>query len=253
MRSIAARVPFRRIAFRAVAILVFCAPAAYPQASSPDKTSEGMAIYQELARFQLSGASAPAENVVLKHDRAQMSFSGTFYFDTAVAGKVRGAVFVGSVHADVPSSPAEQDNLRRMLHADAVDANFMAVANEHFATTALAKTYQIKDLSWFFRQWVYEYSLPSYDFSYWVQKLPDGTAMVHGTVYQRNAPPNWFMPLPLVVRLGKDRMSRGLVMAAGPGRPATLHVPAPPESIELDPDRWVLSEKTTTTVTSPNK
>jgi hypothetical protein len=85
--------------------------------------------------------------------------------------------------------------------------------------------------------------LPSYDFSYWVQKLPDGTAMVHGTVYQRNAPPNWFMPLALVVRLGKDRMSRGLVMAARPGRPATLHVPAPPESIELDPDRWVLSEK----------
>jgi Peptidase family M1 domain len=154
---------------------------------------------------------------------------------------------------DKPFFDMMKDFVSRYANSSASTENFMEVANEHFATTTIARTYQIKDLGWFFRQWVYEYSLPSYDFSYWVERLPDGTAMVHGTVTQRNAPPNWFMPLPLVVHLGKDKLSRGTVLAAGPERPVTLHVPAPPEGIELDPDHWVLAEKTTTTVSAPKK
>jgi hypothetical protein len=140
-----------------------------------------------------------------------------------------------------------KDFVGRYTNGAASTENFMAVANEHFVNTPIARTYQMKDLGWFFRQWVYESSLPSYDFSYSVEAMPDGTAMVHGTVLQRNAPADWLMPLPLVVHLGKDKVSRGLVVAAGPERAVTIHLPAMPDSIELDPDRWVLAEKTTTT------
>jgi hypothetical protein len=65
---------------------------------------------------------------------------------------------------------------------------------------------------------------------------PDGSAMVHGTVTQRNAPANWIMPLPLLIHIGKDQVARGTVIAVGPERPATIHFPVMPESIELDPD-----------------
>jgi Peptidase family M1 domain len=124
--------------------------------------------------------------------------------------------------------------------------NFMATANAHFVNTPIAKTYQMKDLGWFFRQWVYESYLPSYEFTYSVEAQPDGTAMLHGKLAQTNTPAQWIMPIPLVVHFGGGKTSNGLVIAVGPERPATIHLPAVPTSVELDPDRWVLSDKTTT-------
>jgi Peptidase family M1 domain len=154
---------------------------------------------------------------------------------------------------DKPFFDMMKDFVSRYANRSASTEDFIGVANEHFATTAIARIYQMKDLNWFFRQWVYGTALPSYEFSYWIERLPDGTAMVHGTVAQRNAPANWLMPLPLAVRFGKDKISRGIVMAAGPERPATIHVPAAPENVELDPDHWVLAEKTSTTTVAPPK
>lgn len=146
-----------------------------------------------------------------------------------------------------------KDFVKRYANSAASTENFMAVANEHFTSTPISRKYQLKDLAWFFHQWVYESSLPSYDFAYSVEAQPDGTAMVHGTVTQRNAPAQWVMPLPVVAHFGKDKTSTGIVIAAGPERPATIHLPAMPDDIELDPHRWVLSEKTTTTKTSRKK
>ena len=146
-----------------------------------------------------------------------------------------------------------KDFVQRYANRSASTENFVAVANEHFVNTPLARTYQLKDLNWFFQQWVYESALPSYEFAYWVEGQPDGSALIHGTTTQRNAPPEWGMPLPLVMHFGKDKISRGIVFAVGPERPATLHVPAMPDKIELDPDHWVLSEKTTTLRVSPKK
>jgi aminopeptidase N len=40
--------------------------------------------------------------------------------------------------------------------------DFRVVANEHFARTPVARKYGLKDLNWFFKQWVYETGLPSY-------------------------------------------------------------------------------------------
>lgn len=139
-----------------------------------------------------------------------------------------------------------KDFVNRYTGRAASTEDFMAVANEHFAGTPIARALQAKNLNWFFQQWVYESELPSYELSYSVEPQADGSSMVHCIVKQSDVPSQWAMLLPVVVRYGKDKFSRGIVVAAGPERAATLHLPQPPESIELDPDHWVLSNKTTT-------
>jgi len=54
------------------------------------------AMYARLKAFALSPSAARADNVVFKRDRIEMNFSGVFYPEQPVEGKVRGAVFVGS-------------------------------------------------------------------------------------------------------------------------------------------------------------
>lgn len=154
---------------------------------------------------------------------------------------------------DKPFFDMMKDFVSHYADGAASTENFMAVANGHFVNTPIARTYQLKDLDWFFRQWVYESILPSYEFTYSVEAQRDGSAMIHGMLTQRNAPNQWIMPLPLVVRFGGNKVSRGTVIAVGAERANTIHLPAMPESIELDPDHWVLSEKTTTAKTSGEK
>ena len=64
-------------------------------AAASASAGEGLDLYHPLRSFQLTGDSALVENLVLKRDRAEMTFDGTFYFAAPVAGKVRGAVFLG--------------------------------------------------------------------------------------------------------------------------------------------------------------
>jgi hypothetical protein len=81
-------------------------------------------LYGELKNFALGYASVPAE---IKKDRVTLTFErGTFYLAVPVAGKVRGAVFIGegSFHADVPPSEFERENVRRLLKADEVQSSF---------------------------------------------------------------------------------------------------------------------------------
>lgn len=138
------------------------------------------------------------------------------------------------------------DFVRRHKDGWASTEDFRAVANEHFARTPLARQVHLQDLDWFFRQWVYEAYLPSYRMEYSIANQPDGTAVVKGTVYQENALDGWFMPLPVVLHFGKERIAYGTVFALGPHTPFNWKMRQAPTKIELDPDNWVLSEKTTT-------
>ena len=75
---------------------------------------------------------------------------------------------------------------------------------------------------------------------------PDGSALVKGTLFQEKAPQNWVMPLPLIFRLPGDQVARGTVAAIGPTTPVQIKLPKRPTKVELDPDVWVISEKTET-------
>jgi aminopeptidase N len=123
---------------------------------------------------------------------------------------------------------------------------FEALASEYFARTPIAQKYGVKDLSWFFSQWVNQTALPSYRLEYSIQGNPDGSASVEGTVFQENAPKDWAMPLPLLIKFQGNQVARGTVLALGPQNPVAIRLPQKPESVELDPEHWVLSDKTST-------
>jgi Peptidase family M1 domain len=124
--------------------------------------------------------------------------------------------------------------------------DFRIVANRHFANSPIARKYGVKDLNWFFRQWVYETGLPSYTLEYTLQDQPDGSTVVNGSVIQENVPENWAMVLPIYFGFGENKLITTAVLANGPKMPFSLKLPQRPKKVELDPQKWILSEKTTT-------
>jgi len=139
-----------------------------------------------------------------------------------------------------------QDFVRRHQNGWASTEDFMAVANEHFVRTPLAQKYQMKDLNWFFQQWVYNAQLPSYRLEYAYETQPGNSVVLNGTVYQEGVPEDWFMFLPVVARSGRDGVARFVVHVHGPKAMLRIRLPRKPDEIQLDPDEWVLSEKTST-------
>ena len=54
------------------------------------------------------------------------------------------------------------------------------------------------------------------------------------------------MPLPIRFRFGGDKFGDATVAALGAKTPFRLKLPMSPTKVELDPDHWILSEKTET-------
>ena len=139
-----------------------------------------------------------------------------------------------------------RDFVERYRNKTASTDDFRVVANEHIAKSPVARRYNIKDLNWFFQQWVYESHLPSYTLEYVVEPQPDGSVLLSGNVLQENVPEGFFMPLPLKIGFGGNKVADGLVAALGPKTPFKIKLPAKPVKVELDPNNWVLSESTST-------
>jgi aminopeptidase N len=139
-----------------------------------------------------------------------------------------------------------RDFVARYKGHSATTEQFFAVANEHFKTTPIARKYGLTDLDWFYRQWVTETYLPSYELSYHIEPDAGGGAMFKGELRQSGIPDSetWFEVLPLIFELHGGKVARGTVAARGPRTPISIKLPAVPEKAELDPELWVLSEKT---------
>lgn len=123
--------------------------------------------------------------------------------------------------------------------------DFRRVANAHFVKSPIARTYGLQNLDWFFDQWVYQSALPSYRLEYHFEDQPDGKVLMKGNLIQENAPDNWFMVVPVALTFGKQ-VGFTTVHAAGATTPFAIRLPGRPSKVELDPLRWVLSEKTST-------
>jgi hypothetical protein len=67
-----------------------------------------------------------------------------------------------------------------------------------------------------------------------------------GTAFQDGVPDSeqWFMPLLLVIHFPGGEVGRGTIAAYGARAPVKLNLPQKPEKVELGPDLWVLSDKT---------
>jgi Peptidase family M1 domain len=138
-----------------------------------------------------------------------------------------------------------KDFVERYRNGVASSDDFRAVANEHFARTPIAQRYRLTDLNWFFQQWVYETEMPSYKLDYRIDDQPDGSVIVSGNVTQEGVPDKFFMVLPLVFTFGDGKFAGSTVAAAGLKTPFKIKLAARPFGVELDPQKWILSGKTT--------
>ncbi len=140
------------------------------------------------------------------------------------------------------------DFVKRYKDSTASTEQFFDVANEHVKSTPLAQRYGYKDLAWFYRQWVTETYLPSYELSYHIEGDSGGGAILKGELSQTGLPESedWFMPLPLVAHFRGGQIARATVAVHGVHTPLNIKLPEPPEKVELDPELWILSEKTST-------
>jgi aminopeptidase N len=138
------------------------------------------------------------------------------------------------------------DFVERHRNSTASSDDFRAVANEHFAKSAIGRKYGMANLNWLFYQAVYETAYPSYELRYKIEDTPDGKVMVSGTVIQKNAPENWIMVLPVKFSFGEKQTASGTVLVQGPTSPFQIRLPMRPKNVELDPDRWILAEGVST-------
>jgi hypothetical protein len=122
--------------------------------------------------------------------------------------------------------------------------DFQQIANEYFRQTPIARQHGLTDLNWFFREWVYEADLPSFQLKYQVDAEAGGTFLT-GTVTQEGVPGNWENVLPVVMKFG-GKQAVATILAAGPSSTFRLKIPQKPDKVELDPDRWIVSDKTST-------
>ncbi len=136
-----------------------------------------------------------------------------------------------------------KDFTSRFRNRSASSDDFRVVAGEHFARSPIARKYQMKDLDWFFRQWVYSTEMPSYKVDYTIQDNADGSAQVTGNVVQENVSDTFFMPIPVTFDFGSNQIASGTIHAYGPKTPFQLKLPRKPAKMEVDPGKWIIAEK----------
>lgn len=138
------------------------------------------------------------------------------------------------------------DFVNRYRNKTASSDDFRNVVNEHFVKSPIARKYGLANLNWLFSQFVYQSALPSYELQYKMEDQPDGKVMLSGTVKQLNAPADWIMVLPVKLSFGNKQEALGTVVVQGESSPFQIRLPMRPKKVELDPDRWILSEKVST-------
>ena len=137
-----------------------------------------------------------------------------------------------------------RDFVSRHRNGWASTEDFFAVASEHFARSPLGQRFGIRDLNWFLEQWVYQTAIPSYRLEYRFQPEAGGRTLLTGTLYQEGVPEDWFMLVPVVLEFPGGGLARAALPAQGRATPVQLRLPAQPQSVKLDPGKWVLSLKT---------
>ena len=138
------------------------------------------------------------------------------------------------------------DFVNRYRNHFASTDDFRVVANEHFAKGPIGKRFGVTNLDWFFKQWVYQTGLPSYEMQYKMEDQPDGKILLSGNIIQENVPDEWAMILPVVLSFGPNQYGSFPVLALGKSHAFQIKLPTRPKKVELDPDHWILSERTST-------
>ena len=93
-----------------------------------------------------------------------------------------------------------------------------------------------EDMTWFFRQWVYDTQIPQYTFSFTREKLADGKVKVHCRVRQEGVDQDFQMVVPLKIEFAGNRFLRLRARVKGPLSEFDL----PP--LPLQPDKIIFND-----------
>jgi aminopeptidase N len=101
-------------------------------------------------------------------------------------------------------------------------------------------------MDWFFEQWVFGTSIPTYVFSHRYEDQPDGRVKAVVRVRQENVPEDFQMIVPVLVDFGADGTALVRVRVVGPVTETELPLlPREPDRIVFNPDEAVLAETRT--------
>jgi hypothetical protein len=102
------------------------------------------------------------------------------------------------------------------------------------------------EMGWFFAQWVYGSSIPTYTFSYQLTPQADGSVGGRVRIRQENVPDDFTMIVPILLDFGAEGSAEVRVAVTGPVSESELPIlPREPDRIVFNPDEAVLAETRT--------
>jgi len=99
-----------------------------------------------------------------------------------------------------------------------------------------------ENMDWFFDEWVYGTDIPTYEFSSFTSKKPEGNYLVHCRVVQKEVSEDFKMYVPITVQYKGDKFSRIRILIDKPVMEFDLPAPMKPEKIIFNDLHSVLAK-----------
>ncbi|HKC46342.1 MAG TPA: M1 family aminopeptidase, partial [Gemmatimonadales bacterium] len=97
-------------------------------------------------------------------------------------------------------------------------------------------------MDWFFNEWVNGSAIPTYTLSWHADSPQNGQHLLHIRVRQEHVPSDFIMPVPIRIDFADSSQAFVRVNVKGTATEGTLHLPAEPIAVELNPFESVLAE-----------
>lgn len=126
-----------------------------------------------------------------------------------------------------------QDFARSYAGKNASTEDFRKIVEKHIG----------EPMQWFFNQWVYGMTIPTYDFNYTLADTGDGQTELTMTITQSNVGESFRMRLPVYIAFQDEMRYLGTVSAVGTKPQKTsVKLAIRPERVILDPGQSILAE-----------
>lgn len=126
-----------------------------------------------------------------------------------------------------------RDFVRTYYGKEASTEDFKQIVEKHIG----------QDMEWFFDQWVYGVEIPTYNFSYAIEKTPEGKYVVTCDIEQENVSKNFKMQVPVLLDFGHDQYAILRIWIDKPrGKYQLPKAPLKPKKVILNPYHAVLCE-----------
>ena len=97
-------------------------------------------------------------------------------------------------------------------------------------------------MGWFFDEWVYSSSIPTFVLSWRVDSTAEHPHVLHVRVRQERVPQTFVMPVPLLIKFVDGSEVYVRITSRGPLTEGQLALPRAPAQLELNPLQSVLAD-----------